>query len=88
MRNLRISIAASIAGLLIFASPLSAFAQDAQADAPGICAPWHRCLAIGGVGMVALAILALLVGYLIQRRGFDKVEHRQGNPEGVRVDEN
>jgi hypothetical protein len=88
MRNLRILIAALIAGLLIFANPLSAFAQDAPADAPGVCAPWHRCLAIGGVGMVALGILGLLIGYMIQRRGFDKVEHRQGNPEGVRIDEN
>jgi hypothetical protein len=54
--------------------------------AKGFCAPWHRCLAMGTLGLALLTILAMLLGYLIQRRGFEKVEHRQGNPEGVRVD--
>jgi hypothetical protein len=50
---------------------------------PGICAPWHRCIAFGAIGMAAIAVLLFGVGYLVQSRGFHKLEHKQGNPEGV-----
>jgi hypothetical protein len=51
----------------------------------GVCAPWHRCAALGILGIVGLATLFFLLGYAIQRRGFDKLEHRQGSPDGVPV---
>jgi len=68
--------------------PTAAWAQLEGPPVPdkGFCAPWHRCLAFGGLGIAVLAILALGVGFLIQRRGFDKIEHRQGNPDGVDVE--
>lgn len=61
-------------------------AEPAAEVAKGVCAPWHRCLAMGALGLTILTILMIGIGYLIQRRGFDKIEHRQGNPEGVRQD--
>lgn len=54
--------------------------------AKGVCAPWHRCLAMGALGLAVLTVLMIGLGWMIQRRGFDKVEHKQGNPEGVRID--
>jgi hypothetical protein len=35
------------------------------------------------LGVVVLYILLTAGMYALQRRGFDKVEHRQGNPDGV-----
>lgn len=51
----------------------------------GYCAPWHRCAAYLGLGMAGVAVLLFGVGYLVQSRGFDKLEHKQGNPDGVPV---
>lgn len=88
MRNLRSTLAALIPGLLILVPSQIAFAQsDAAAASGGVCAPWHRCLAFGGLGIAVLGVLGLFIGYLIQRRGFSRVEHRQGNPEGVSLDQ-
>jgi hypothetical protein len=78
-------------GVFFLLTTVTAFAQDPAAPPvgpqPGICAPWHRCLAFGLVGLVVLACLAWLAGFMIQRKGFDKLVHRQGQPGGVKVDE-
>lgn len=65
----------------------TATSTAAAGPQPGLCAPWHRCLAFGLVGLVLLAGLAMLAGYMIQRKGFDSLQHRQGQPGGVKVDE-
>jgi hypothetical protein len=49
----------------------------------GYCAPWHRCVAYGALALAAGVTLLFGVGYLVQGRGFDTLEHKQGNPEGV-----
>lgn len=85
MRN-RAILAALITGLLTILPAQGAWAQE-TAGPGGICAPWHRCLAYGGLGLAIIGTLGLFLGYLVQRRGFDKLEHRQGNPEGVPADE-
>lgn len=51
----------------------------------GICAPWHKCMAYGGAAIALLTLGALGVGYWVQSKGFDKVEHRMGQPHGVPV---
>jgi len=38
------------------------------------------------MGLVVLYLAFVGIGYMIQRKGFDKVEHRQGSPDGVPVD--
>lgn len=90
----------SIRSTLLALTPLTLLlvtAQTALAQTPtpsptstgvekGFCAPWHHCLALGGLSLAGLVVLALAAGYLVQRRGFDKIEHRQGNPEGVSAD--
>lgn len=87
MRNLRSTLAALIPGLLILVPAQFAYAQEeAAASGAGVCAPWHRCLAFGGLAIAVLGVLGLFLGYLIQRRGFARLEHRQGNPEGVPVE--
>lgn len=85
-------VRAAVSGAFFLLTTVTAFAQDPSApvDAgpqPGICAPWHRCLAYGLVGLVVLAGLAFLAGFMIQRKGFDTLVHRQGQPGGVKVDE-
>jgi hypothetical protein len=81
---LRAMVVAALAiGLL--AAP--AYAQSPSPSAKGgLCAPWSHCLA--GLFMILTILFVAFVGlgYLIQRRGFDKVEHRQGSPDGVPVD--
>lgn len=64
----------------------STSASSSPEVAAGVCAPWHRCLAMGAMGLTVIIVLVFTLGYLIQRKGFDKVEHRQGNPEGIKVD--
>ena len=74
----------------VFAVGLFAAPAYAQSPAPvikgGLCAPWHHCVAEAFMGMVVLYLAFVGIGYLIQRKGFDKVEHRQGSPDGVPVD--
>jgi len=72
--------------LLLMTAVGPAFAQvldEAPTPEPGICAPWHRCIAYGAIGMAVITVLLFGVGYLVQSRGFHKLEHKQGNPEGV-----
>lgn len=88
MRKIRGSVILVLPAALILLPAQLAFAAEAAAKAKGkgICAPWHRCLAIGGLGITVAMIGIISLGYLIQRRGFDSLEHRQGNPEGVPTD--
>jgi hypothetical protein len=94
MRSLRSTTLALTPLLVILVTAQATFAQTPQpsaspsatAVAKGICAPWHRCLALGTMAITVLLILVLGVGYLVQRRGFDKIEHRQGNPEGIKAE--
>ena len=86
MRRFGAFVRASIAAaglVLLLATP--AFAQVSSSPSPkgGLCPPWHRCVAYLTLGVVVLYILLTAGMYALQRRGFDKVEHRQGNPEGV-----
>lgn len=50
---------------------------------PGYCAPWYRCAAFGMGALVVLYLLATAAAFGYQRRGFDRIEHQQGHPEGV-----
>src|SRR5258706_15690762 len=52
---------------------------------PGICAPWHRCVAEAVGVAFLLYLLATAAMFAYQRRGFDKIEPRQGSPRGVPV---
>lgn len=79
---LRAAVLALVAVALV-ASPVMAQPKEAPGQPPGLCAPWHKCLAQASLGLVVLYLLFLGAMYMIQRRGFDKVEHRQGNPDGV-----
>ena len=87
MGRLRAFVRASIASfglVLVLATP--AFAQVTPSAPPkkgGYCAPWHHCIAYLTLGVVVLYLLMTAGMYALQRRGFDKVEHRQGNPDGV-----
>ena len=72
------------AGGVVLAIATPAFAQTtAPVKKPGYCAPWHHCIAYAIMGVVVLYVLLTAGMYAFQRRGFDKVEHRQGNPDGV-----
>lgn len=68
-------------------SPSPEFTKPGAAPAPpgGICAPWHRCAAWAGLGMAVLFGLAIAAGYMIQSKGFEQLEHKQGTPEGVKA---
>lgn len=55
----------------------------AEAEPGGYCAPWHRCIAYLGLGMAGVTVLMFGLGFVFQSRGFDRLEHKQGNPEGV-----
>jgi hypothetical protein len=86
MGRLRALVRASIAALgIVLAVATPAFAQltPAPVKKGGLCAPWHECVAYGVLAIVVLYLLMTAAMYAFQRRGFDKVEHRQGNPEGV-----
>lgn len=87
MRRMRTLVrSAGIGSVLFFLLATPAFGQSPSPSVEaGFCAPWHRCAAIGILGVVGLATLFFLLGYAIQRRGFDKLEHRQGSPDGVPV---
>ena len=79
---------AAIFGAFFLLMTATAFAQTPEAGPePGLCAPWHRCLAFGLLAMTLLACAAWGAGYAIQRKGFDKLQHRQGTPGGVKVEE-
>lgn len=73
-----------------FAVGLLAAPAYAQTPSPspkgGICAPWHHCVAEAFMAAVVLYLAFVGIGYMIQRKGFDKVEHRQGNPDGIPVE--
>lgn len=86
MRSLTRTLSGLAAVLILAFSPTSAFAQEAPAVEPGICAPWHRCLAMGTLGLALIAIAVLGLGFMIQRKGFNKIEHRQGSPDGVETE--
>lgn len=84
----------SVAMLFVLAVP--AFAQTASPEPPikptpvdpgGYCAPWHRCVAYAGIGLTVVTLGALGLGYMIQSKGFDRVEHRMGQPQGITVKE-
>jgi hypothetical protein len=86
MGRFRALVRASIAaGGVVLAVATPAFAQVSTPSTPkpGLCAPWHHCVAYLTLGVVVLYLLLTAGMYAFQRRGFDKVEHRQGNPEGV-----
>jgi len=94
MRQIRSLLLALTPLVLFLVTAQTALAQDPspeasptpEAVAKGICAPWHRCLAMGALGLTALLVVVFGIGYLVQRRGFEKLEHRQGNPEGIKAD--
>jgi hypothetical protein len=86
MGRFRAFVRASIAAaglVLLLATPAFAQVTPSPAAKGGLCAPWHRCVAYLTLGVVVLYILLTAGMYALQRRGFDKVEHRQGNPDGV-----
>jgi hypothetical protein len=86
MGRLRAIVRASIAAagiVLAIATPAFAQVTTAPTPKPGLCAPWHHCVAYGVLAIVVLYLLMTAAMYAFQRRGFDKVEHKQGNPEGV-----
>ena len=69
---------------LVLALTSPAFAQSpSPTQKGGYCAPWHHCLAYLTLGIVGLYLLFVGGMFVFQRRGFDRVEHRQGHPEGV-----
>lgn len=65
-----------------FAQEVPKFEQDARQPG-GLCAPWHRCVAYGALAAGAITVVIFGIGYAVQSRGFDRLEHRQGKPEGV-----
>jgi hypothetical protein len=69
--------------VLVLTTPAFAQAPSSPPAKGGYCAPWHHCLAYLTLGIVVLYLLLTVGMYAWQRRGFNKVEHRQGNPEGV-----
>lgn len=96
MRQIRSLVFALTPLLLLLVTAQTALAQETSPSpvvestatevAKGFCAPWHRCLAMGSLGLAVLIVLVFGLGFLIQRRGFDRIEHRQGNPEGIKLD--
>lgn len=88
MRSLKILLRSMLfSGLAVALLAVPAWAQTPSAKPKGgLCAPWHSCVAKAFLGMIVLYILFVALGYMIQRKGFDKVEHRQGSPDGVSVD--
>ena len=88
MRRFGAFIRASIAAaglVLLLATPAFAQVSSSPPAKGGLCPPWHKCVAYLTLGIVVLYILLTAGMYALQRRGFDKVEHRQGNPEGVQT---
>ena len=82
--------AAFLAVIVVFAmaSPLAAQEPEPPikpevVQEGGICAPWHRCLAYGGMALTVITLGALGIGYMIQSKGFDTMEHRMGQPQGA-----
>lgn len=77
---------AAIVVILLVALPVGAAFAQTPSPSPtttGICSPWHRCLALGVLGFVVLYLGFIGLNFAIQRRGFDSLEHRMGNPDGV-----
>ena len=52
---------------------------------PGFCAPWHSCVAKAVGAAFVLYLLATAGMFMYQRRGFNKIEPKQGHPRGVPV---
>lgn len=86
--------AALLAFVLLTTLAVPALAQTGSPEPPikptpveegGYCAPWHRCVAYAGVGLTVITLGALGLGYMIQSKGFDKVEHKMGQPQGAPV---
>lgn len=89
-KNVRFFASIALAAVLtLFSAP--AFAQElpkletAPPPQGGYCAPWHRCVAYATLAAAGLGVLAFGLGYVVQQKGFNRLEHRQGNPEGVPV---
>jgi hypothetical protein len=55
------------------------------AGKPGICAPWHKCIAEGVGAAFIFYLIATAAMFLYQRKGFDTLRPKQGNPRGVPV---
>jgi hypothetical protein len=86
MRPLRALIRSAVFSFVLLAltaGPSFAQLTPSPKASPGLCAPWHKCLAQGFMLLVVLYVLMMGAMYMWQRRGFDKLEHKQGNPEGV-----
>lgn len=64
--------------------PPQPFAPPPPAE-PGLCAPWHSCVAKAVGAAFLLYLLATAAVFMYQRRGFDKIEPKQGHPRGVPV---
>ncbi|MFN2613950.1 MAG: hypothetical protein ABR552_03925 [Actinomycetota bacterium] len=71
--------------VLTVSGTASAQPKAAPKPKPGICAPWHRCIAEALIVAVVGYVLFTMAMYAYQRRGFNAVEHKQGNPDGVPV---
>lgn len=89
MRRLRSFVRASVWAAA--AVPLVAGTAFAQSPSPtgsakGFCSPWHRCMGAGLLAVVVLYLGFAGLMWLIQRRGFESIEHRQGAPEGAPVE--
>ena len=85
MARIRCFVVATVTSLMVLALGGVAGAQPKPAPKPkpGICAPWHRCVAEALIVAVVGYVLMTAAMYAYQRRGFSNVEHKQGNPDGV-----
>jgi len=84
-RLLTRACAASALLLVLLAAPAAAQLESPPPEKGGYCAPWHRCVAYAALGLAGISTVLFGLGYAVQSRGFDKLEHKQGNPEGVPV---
>jgi hypothetical protein len=89
LRTLIRAVLVAVCAVALLAAP--ALAQTSPNPSPsvdkgGLCAPWHHCVAEAFMGLTVLVVLLIGLGYMIQRRGFETVAHRQGSPDGVAVE--
>jgi hypothetical protein len=99
MTNLRTwfrAVLGAAACMLLVSAPALAQATSASPAAKnpiapppappgGLCAPWSSCVAKGTLAAAVLFLLLMVLQFAFQRRGFEKIEHQQGHPEGVTV---